>query len=311
MNDRAPVIGFAGLATSHPYTDSRSLRAVRPDVVLHVWEDDGLRRSQFLELNPDAIVHETLESLTESPLDGAVVSVKPPVVADVAAMLSALQVPLFINKPAAAVRDHIDRLDPVLEPVENLVFSASVLRFAPSVTEFRHSLRDATVLSAQVTVRHDVGRWLDGGTPWQDDPEIGGGAIVTLAIHGVELLFSLLGAEASVVFAASNIRHLHGLQSEDNAIINVRWDDGLLGAVQMLGVAAHETYDIVVETTEGPRRLQLPAGSEDPYGYRSTIEAFLSMVHDHVAGLPVQSPVPWPETRTILRAVTDAARLAR
>jgi predicted dehydrogenase len=181
--------------------------------------------------------------------------------------------------------------------------TSSVLRFAEPVRRLRAELDPADVLSAHVRVRHDVGRWQDGSTPWQDDPEVGGGLVVTMGIHGIELLASVLGPGFSPASCVVARRRYLRLRSGDVASIALRWSNGTLGTVDVLGVAESEGYELRVETLDGPREIRLDStGSDDPLGYRQTVEHFLAMVED---GAP--SPVPWAETRAILAALVAAS----
>ncbi|MET9338366.1 hypothetical protein [Nonomuraea sp. NPDC003804] len=93
------------------------------------------------------------------------------------------------------------------------MLSTSVLRFAHAFTAA--TVDPASVLSVRATVRHDVGIWATGYNPWQDTPGGGGGTMVTMGIHGVELLVALLGPAVRLAGAAGAVRHYTGLRSED------------------------------------------------------------------------------------------------
>ncbi|MFD2350529.1 hypothetical protein ACFSTC_16190 [Nonomuraea ferruginea] len=81
-----------------------------------------------------------------------------------------------MNKPAAATREQLDRLDRL--PIHDRVMSGSVLRFAPAFAGW--AADPAGVLSVRATVRHDVGLWATGYNAWQDNPSEGGGTLVTM-----------------------------------------------------------------------------------------------------------------------------------
>jgi predicted dehydrogenase len=156
------------------------------------------------------------------------------------------------------------------------------------------------VLAVRATVRHDVGLWATGYNPWQDDPAAGGGTLVMMGLHGVELLVALLGPAVRLVGAAATTRHYGALRSEDTGLLALQWDDGVPGAVEVLGVSEGEAYEVTVHTTTGEHRVMLRGGT-DELGYGATIDAFLSMVK----GDP--SPVPWGQTRSVL-GILAAAR---
>ncbi|NUT37508.1 MAG: hypothetical protein HOV79_31065 [Hamadaea sp.] len=313
------MIAFAGLATSHPYTDARSL-AGHGD--LAVWEPDRQRLDRFRAEHPDAEVFGDLAGLLAAKPDGVVLTVPTPQVATALSAVLDRDLPCFVNKPAAATAAQLAALDPVVSRASHRVLSSSVLRFAPAFVEFAAACDPADVVAVRATVRHSVRPWAEGLNPWQDDPEQGGGTLVMMGIHGVELLVALLGAQVAVAGAAAATRRYAALQSEDTAVLALRWSaategsggggpadgpvgGGPIGTVEVVGVTDGEAYEVTVQTAAGSRSVTLSGGAdaETALGYRGTIEAFLRMI----GGEP--SPVPWTETRAVL-ATLAAARAA-
>lgn len=291
------LIALAGLATSHPFTDARTLSRCAD---LLVWEPDADRLGRFRTEHPDAVVAADLDALLAARPDGVVLTVPTPDVAALLEKVLAQGLPCFVNKPAAATLDQLDALRRVVSVAPELVLSSSVLRFAPDFTRF--AVTREAVLAVRATVRHDVGLWATGYNSWQDDPAAGGGTLVTMGIHGVELLVALLGPAVRLVGAANAVRSYATLRSEDTGLLALQWSDGVPGTVEVLGVAEGEGYEVTVHTAAGEHRVVL-AGGEEALGYRATIEAFLRMV----AGQP--SPVPWEQTHAVL-GVLAAARAA-
>ncbi|MCG5216266.1 Gfo/Idh/MocA family protein [Streptosporangium sp. KLBMP 9127] len=299
-------IAFAGLATSHPYTDARTIRALTGcDLV--AWEPEDDRLATFTAEHPEARRAADLSSLLATEPDGVVISTRPTEVADTLAAVLAAGIPCFVNKPAATTAAQLARLADVVAVAPERVMTTSVLRFAPAVLDLGRRLDRAGVLAVRATVRHDVGRWLTGGTPWQDDPEVGGGAVVTMGLHGVELLVALFGPDVRLTGVAASVRRYAGLRSEDTAVITLEWSDGLLGTVEMLGVAATETYRVTAYGKEDDQEIVLPGDGDmlGGLGYRATIDRFLEMV----GGAP--SPVPWRQTHAVLSLLADASARAR
>lgn len=287
-------IALAGLATSHPYADARTL-AEHADLV--VWEPDPERLERFRAEQPGATVAADLPALLRTEPDGVVLTVPTPAVAQALAQVLDRDLPCFVNKPAAGTADQLAALEAVVSRAPHRVLSSSVLRFAPEFAALRVAREE--VLAARVTVRHDVGLWAGGYNPWQDDPRAGGGSIVSMGVHGVELLVALLGPAVRLVGAAGAIRRYAGLRSEDTALLSLQWTDGVPGSVEVIGVTQQESYAIVIHTADGDRGVALE-GDEEALGYRATIAAFLGMV----AGSP--SPVPWAQTRAILAVLAEA-----
>jgi predicted dehydrogenase len=179
------------------------------------------------------------------------------------------------------------------------VLTTSVLRFAPAFAAFAEALDERDVLAVQAVVRHEVGAWARGHNPWQDDPAEGGGMLVTMGVHGVELLVALLGHEVRLTGATAAARQYRTLRSEDTAVLGLRWRSGIGGAVTFLGATQAESYEITLYTSAGQLRAVLQGGVEE-LGYLATLNAFLSMVDGAL------SPVPWQQTRAILEVLTEA-----
>ncbi|MFC4009768.1 Gfo/Idh/MocA family protein [Nonomuraea purpurea] len=287
---------LAGLATSHPYTDARTLTR---HAELVVWEQDPERLRRFTEEHPAAKVAGSLGDALAARPDGVVLTVPNPQVPEALARVLESGVPCFVNKPAAASRDQLEALDRLA--IHERVLSSSVLRFAPAFAGVR--IDPGEVLAVRATVRHDVGLWAGGYNAWQDTPGQGGGTMVTMGVHGVELLVALLGPDVRLVGAAGAKRHYQGLRSEDTGVMALRWGSGVTGTVEILGVTEDESYVVTVHGRDGSRTIAIESG-DDPLvglGYEGTIEAFLAMVRD---GAP--SPVPWAETRAILDVLVTA-----
>ncbi|WP_219468489.1 Gfo/Idh/MocA family protein [Nonomuraea rhizosphaerae] len=288
-------IALAGLATSHPYTDALTL-ARHAELV--VWEPDPERLRRFTGEHPAVKVAGSLEEALAGSPDGVVLTVPNPRVPQALARVLETGAACFVNKPAAASRAQLLELDRL--PIHDRVLSSSVLRFAPA---FRRAGVDrGDVLAVRATVRHDVGMWADGYNAWQDTPGEGGGTMVTMGIHGVELLVALLGGDVRLAGAAGARRHYTTLRSEDSGVMALRWDDGITGTVEILGVSESESYTVTVHRRGSTDSIVIEGG-DDPVkglGYEGTIEAFLAMV----GGAP--SPVPWKETRAVLDVLVSA-----
>lgn len=288
-------IALAGLATSHPFADARTLAR---HAELAVWEPDPERLDRFRVEHPAAAVHAELDDLLAAGPDGVVLTVPNPQVPAALEKVLELGAPCFVNKPAAATRAQLDALDTL--PIGDRVLSTSVLRFAPAFADV--TVDPAEVLAVRATVRHDVGMWATGYNRWQDTPAEGGGTLVTMGVHGVELLVALLGPDVRLVGAAAATRHYTGLRSEDTGVMALQWASGIAGTVEIVGVSAEEAYTVTVHKRDSTAAIVIESGDDHlkGLGYEGTIDAFLAMV----AGAP--SPVPWQQTRAVLDVLVSA-----
>ncbi|MCT2583110.1 Gfo/Idh/MocA family protein [Actinophytocola gossypii] len=290
-------IALAGLATSHPFTDAGTLAG---HAELVAWEDDPERRARFQAEHPTARFTRDLTELLATEPDGVVLTVPTPGLADALALVLAADLPCLVNKPAAATPEQLRRIDGVAAVAPHRVMSTSVLRFAPAFRDWSVDRDD--VLAVRATVRHDVSLWASGYNPWQDDPAAGGGTLVTMGIHGLELLVSLLGPEVRLAGVTTALRQHTGLRSEDTAVLALSWDDGVPGTVEVIGATDVESYTVAVHTRAGVATTVIEPGPDpvEGLGYRATIEAFLDLVRTGT------SPVPWTQTRAILDVLTAA-----
>jgi myo-inositol 2-dehydrogenase/D-chiro-inositol 1-dehydrogenase len=96
-------------------------------------------------------------------------------------------------------------------------------RFSPLYREVKRQL-DAGRLGALVAVRSVFSTAARGDRAWRGSRDRGGGVLLDLASHHVDLLRFLLGQEVHEVSAA-----LHSQRSEDDtAMVQLRFADGLL-----------------------------------------------------------------------------------
>lgn len=293
------LIAFAGLATSHPYTDARNLRARGVPGGFVLWEGDPGRAETFLAEHPLAARVAEVDELVARGPDAVVVTVTPPEVADVVGAVLDAGLPVMVNKPAAVTSAQLARLDERVRGRERLLLTGSVLRFAPAIAKLTESER-RELLSVRVTVRHDIAWWADGASSWQDAADIGGGIAAVMGVHGFELLDSLLGPGFEVRWVRGSRRHLADLQGPDVVLIGVEWPDGLAAVVEVFGRSDVESYEIALHRAAGTRVVSLPTAGADPFGYHGAVDALLAMA----AGR--DSPVEWSRSRGVLAAVAAA-----
>lgn len=292
-------VAFVGLANSHPFTDAAVLRRLGPTELTVLAEPE--RTAKFLQAH-HARTAPSLDAVVAAEPDAAVVTVHPAQVAETVAELTGNGIAVFVNKPAAIDRDQVRGLAAARHDAP--LMTTSVLRYAPAVARLRDQLADhsADVLTVRAVVRHDVGHWINGDRDWQDSPA-GGGLVATMGIHAIEVMVSALGTDIVEVAAQAARRHYLQVRSEDVASIALRWADGRLGVVEVIGVADRESYQFCVHCPGTDISCEVPGAGSEPLhdlGYVDTIAAFRSMVTTGV------SPIPWEQTEAVLGAVADA-----
>lgn len=89
--------------------------------------------------------------------------------------------------------------------------------------------------------------------PWALDPEIGGGRIISEAVHLFDLLYFLVGAEPIRVYAeGGNYTHPELPGTQDNAVITVRFADESIASITIgdLGSAAYPKERVEIFSDE-------------------------------------------------------------
>lgn len=291
-------IAIAGLANSHPFTDAQHLREMVPEVRFVVADPDEGRRAEFLEQEPSAQVVESPAALAAEAPDAAVVTVQPPLVNPIVEAFLDANIPTYVCKPAAVTKHQLAGLDALVEGREHLFFTASVLRYASALADVTDD-----AITAHVVAEHHIDYWLRPESRWQDDPEVGGGLIPMMGVHAFELLETVLGPTMRITSCLASKVSDHDLTSPDVASGTATNDFGALATFEVNGLAEGQRYSLEYRTEERSRTVPL-GGGPDPYGFRATARVIAGMA----GGAP--SPLAWPRSRAVLKAIVDARRWA-
>ncbi|MGW9206977.1 Gfo/Idh/MocA family protein [Embleya sp. NPDC055664] len=299
-------LAFAGFAHSHPFTDAGVARD------LGVGEIDGWdggepgRFAAFRKLHTCEPAASLAELIARRP-DAVVVTVRPALIAATVARVLRAGLPCFVNKPAAASASALAELDRAVAGHEERFLTSSVLRFAPAVVDLAERLAGRRVLGARALVRHDIAGFLTPERAWQDDPAEGGGTLVSLGLHGAELLDAVAGPGARAVAASRSVLVHPATRSEDTGTILVGWPDGRPGTIEVSGAGGEEVYEVAVQTEDGVHTTRLGGAPDwqEALGYRATMRTILAMAGG------AASPLPWSRSRAVLECAVDAATMAR
>jgi len=296
-------IGFVGLALSHPYTFAHVL-AGRGSPPAFVWDNDPDRARDFAA-SFGTVLCDSPEAMAEHAPDGVMVcGVAANHVRDSLPFLLR-GIPTFIDRPLAVNGADLASLVEMAEQSGAPLLSSSILRFGEA---FRGLLAAAkagdagTVLGATATICHDIGAYLQPGNTWQDDPALGGGSLVTMGLHGLELVAASLGTDWHCVSAVTSRRRYSQSLSEDMAVLTLQYGDGRIATVHVVCGGGAQGYSLTLFGSDRTFRAEAPSGGETlaDYGYTGTVDRFLEMIRTR------RSPVPLRETRTILEALLHA-----
>ncbi len=316
-------VAFAGLAHSHPYTDAENLRA-QGALVVAVHDADagvaaafGERFGAAVAPSPDALAEVGADLVIATPRWDEAVSILRAVTGPDASA------PVFLNKTVAATPAQVSAFSAAVADARVAVGTSSVLRFAPGVVMLAEQVAadraaGAEVLAVRVHAQHDAAAFRLPGREWQDDPERGGGTLVTVGVHAWEMVDAVLpGAVLAAPAGATRRITGSGTRSEDVGVVcglleAPRAESAAPGAeripVQALitGVPGPDAYRIEVVTSAGVRTADLDVDdANEALGFAGLVRAL------RVAAPRGRTVAPWSAAEAVVRNTVAAALAAR
>lgn len=295
--------GVIGLAFTHPYAYTRILGQMGHHVT-HVWDDVPARLSEFAAEYGGAPVS-TPEAIPEG-IDGVLTTGRFPERVDHAIAYLERGIPVYSSKPMATSVEQLRRLVQTVRRTDTPFMSTSVLRFAPAIRALKRHLEGGTLgtlVSARAVSAHDVGMYMKEPSVWQDDPRRGGGTIITMGVHALEMLVALMGPRIRGVWCQAGRRVYTESLSEDVALFTLEWEDGLLGIADIpSGVKNVEYFGVELFGSDSSLRCSIPkadvqdllggaVGEVDALvetGYTGTMDAFVEMCRTRVMPIPIE-----------------------
>lgn len=167
--------------------------------VVAVAEPDAERRATAARRVPDATTYETAEALLSDPTVEAVVIATPPAThADLAVTAFEAGKHVYIEKPVATRLDDAARVVAAQQAAGTVGAVGFNYRFHPLVEATRGQVEHLGPLVAVRTVFTSAARTLPS---WKTRRETGGGILLDLGSHHVDLVRFLTGDEVSTVWA--------------------------------------------------------------------------------------------------------------
>jgi len=308
-------VAVIGLAFSHPYTYTQILRRMGHTVTA-AWDDDVERLAEFCA-RFDAAAIDRPDGAAGGNVDGVIVTGRLPERIDHALAYIHGRVPTYLGKPLAAGTPDLQRVTAAARRTGTPIMSTSVLRYAPAMLALRRHVdagRLGTVLSVRATSAHGIDTYLAEPHVWQDDPRRGGGTLITMGVHALEMLAVSVGAHFRTVTCRVCTRHHRGSLSEDVALVTIEWADGLLGTAEIIGGVAGESYGLEIFGSSAILRTAIPKGDVvdhrgaaigapdawEEFGYTGAMEAFVGMCRTR------EMPIPLQETEAVTAALLGA-----
>lgn len=292
-------VAFAGAAHSHVFSDARNLRARGAEIV-GVWDEDDPGPLARFTGEFGVSGYPSLASLVQLQPDLVVATVRTPRAVAVSRAIAEARVPSFFNKTIASSHEALNDWLAIDDPRR---VTSSVLRFAPRLVEFAHSLRSQRLFELEVRARHDISGLLSGERSWQDALEGAGGTLVNFGVHAWEMVDVLLpGGRAEIV---SGTASRAGLRTASEAMGTVRARIGDVAlTVTVSGLGASDVYAVGAVTDAGTTSVELPIDAEQ-LGYHGAADAMLRLARG------ADPPVAPQSTAAVYENVFAAATCAR
>ena len=144
---------------------------------------------------------------------------------------------VLLEKPISHSMDGVETFVRLVQEKDVQVLVGYQFRFHPGLQKIK-SLLNEQVLGKVISVNAHWGEYLPGWHPWENykqsysaRADLGGGVVLTLS-HPLDYLRWLFGEVESVSGFVSTSGDL-GIEVEDTAVINLKFENGMLGSVYL------------------------------------------------------------------------------
>lgn len=308
-------VGFMGLAISHPYVYTNLLSDFGA-VAVAVWDYYPDRAAEFAQKHNVQVIDDWQE-FAKLDIDLTIMNAVTCDHARFARPLIEARIPLLIDRPM--VLDHRDaaQLFALAKSKKSVLVSCSSFRFSPPIRWIAAETRSGRIgrpAVARALVIHPLTWYVnEPRNYWHLVVDQGGGPLVDLAVHGVEMVYMALGPGAEAVSCeASRVRYTD-IESEDCASITIRFANGSLGIVEMVCVSEESEWELTVWGSEGKRSFGhgLPRLDVDNLQLNAFWGIYTGMMASVLQAVRTgQFPVPPGETVEIAKILCAARRSA-
>ncbi len=201
--------------------------------VAAAWDEDPAAAADFAKRH-GAKTYDSVEQLLDSEIDLAFVFGPPAKAPALAKAVIARGVPMALEKPCARSAAEIAEVRAAADAAGAYVSVPLVQRVAAiGLALMAQAEKDRPI---DVSFRFIAGppeRYERVGCGWALDPELGGGGpIMNLSVHFIDLALTLTGSPAASVFCrTSNL--LHGRKVEDRGMISIVHRNGALSSIDV------------------------------------------------------------------------------
>lgn len=301
-SDRKLRFGILGLSLSHPYAFAPYLKD-RGHSIAAVWDPNAQKAAEFVETHGGAVLAQPEDGIgqVDAIINSSIISDHP------ALAIPYLEagVPVYVDKFLSPRLDESEAMIAAAQKGGTMVTAASSIRYLPAFQEMARKVKSEELGKALVcngTVYHDMAQYLKPEGLWQDNVQQSGGNLMNMGIHAIDPLVHAFGPNVEAVACASSKRVYEASQSEDQAVLLLRWPDGLLGTMHIVcGVKGHRyTCSVTCETGD----IDAAPGAEPANIYGPMLDAFVDGVITRTWPIPAGELLA---TVRILSAAREAA----
>ncbi len=277
-------IGIVGLGLKNPYTYAKLLKGCGAEVVAVYDDYPELVTEYAADFGCKAVFN-----LDEYPcdVDGVIIDSINSRHLELALYFISKDIPVFIDKPLS--NDPDEAIEFIKKFDKCVWFSASPLRFSPlyqkMVLDLIASGRSLQYIRTAVfhTMEHFMKK---EDKKWHDDPSQGGGMLVDIGIHAIELLNMFPHVDVDKITYMRSRGFYKDSLSGDNHHVSIRYKDGSMADVDLLCATNHLDYMVEAYTNDGrfynsdeQRYISEGYDADNAYGgFDGVIAAFLDMV---------------------------------
>lgn len=201
--------------------------------IVAVWDDDPNAAHALAEKHGATVFDNAAEIADPDRIDLAFVFGRPAAMARLARPFIERAIPISMEKPCGLSAEDVAQLDALAQAKGSHVSVALVQRHDGPARHLLHHLEPGSVTA--ITARFIAGppqRYHQAGCAWLLDPaQSGGGALMNLGVHFVDLALALTGAQCKRIHCEISNR-LHGEKVEDYASLTMRMDNRAMATIE-------------------------------------------------------------------------------
>jgi myo-inositol 2-dehydrogenase/D-chiro-inositol 1-dehydrogenase len=228
-------IGLVGFGNAARWLHFPVLRRLSKVELVGVAEPQSARRAEVQKLAPGILICDDLSELTSAGLDAVVICTANPQHAAVAAEALALGLDVYLEKPMAISLPEAERLVAVWKSSDRIGMLGMNYRFGKRQTTAREAAQNRH-LGDIVAIRGMFSTQMQPLPPWKQQRATGGGALLDLALHHLDLACWMLHADPVAVSC-----RIHSQATEHDTVLLETEFPGGVGAQFLASLTAGET----------------------------------------------------------------------